>query len=327
MTQVSPQGQIALTQEVAACVVQLRKLVLSNAGQLDAMIERATATGKPAQVLMALFSSKQFRKRFPQLFAGIAYDHSQPEVEYDAPPDMLPRLFEHVANEWEKLGREQPAWSVLSAEEYRDVGSSDIPEMFYRSGEREVTRLMRALSRHGAGPTFHKAVEYGCGLGRVSIPLAQHCTSLRAYDISAPHLEIAKKYALKLGARHIQFDQIKRPDQPIEVGYDLYYSHLVFQHNPPPLIARLIEQALTGLAPGGIAVFQLPVFLNGYRFVLAEYLARKRSGIEMHVLPQRVVLDLMERCNCRLLEVFDSSLNLRDRILSNIFTIQKKAAA
>jgi len=46
----------------------------------------------------------------------------------------------------------------------------------------------------------------------------------------------------------------------------------VLQHNPPPLIAMILARLLAGLAPGGVAYFQVPVWLPGYRFRVADLL-------------------------------------------------------
>jgi hypothetical protein len=314
-----------LAADLAAVVLQLRKLVLPDATHLDSRISEAAARGNPAPVLMSLLSSKDFRRTFPQLFSGIGMDYATPEIEYAVDPANLVVLFDHVAREWEKLGRDQPAWSVLSVDAYKSDDPSKIGAAFYKTGISEARRLLNSLQRHGIEPPFEKAVEYGCGLGRISIPLAQHCRQLYAYDISAPHLHLAKAYAERAGAQNIQFERVVRPDQGIEQGYDLYYSALVYQHNPPPLIFRLVNQALEGLAPRGVAVFQLPVFRKHYQFRLQEYLAAEKSGIEMHALPQRTVLDLIEENNCRVLEIFDSSRNLRHSLISNIFIVQKRS--
>jgi SAM-dependent methyltransferase len=135
---------------------------------------------------------------------------------------------------------------------------------------------------------------------------------------------MAKDRAKECEVDNIVFTQVTKPDQEITTGYDLYYSFIVFQHNPPPIIARLIRQAVEGLAPGGVAVFQLPTFRWGYKFKLDDYMANPVEGIEMHALPQRVVFDIVEDCDCRMLDMFEVSSNLRDRLLSNFFTVQKR---
>ena len=60
------------------------------------------------------------------------------------------------------------------------------------------------------------------------------------------------------------------------------------------------------LAPGGVAVFQIPTYLRGYRFRAADYFAEPppAGGIGLHVLPQEVVFALAARAGCVPLEVW-----------------------
>ena len=92
--------------------------------------------------------------------------------------------------------------------------------------------------------------------------------------------------------------------------------------------ASLIRSALESLAPGGIAVFQVPTYKLGYRFVAAEHVDRERPDepdMEMHCLPQRHVLRIAAETGCRVLEVREHDLT--DAHGSDLFTIQAGAAA
>lgn len=92
------------------------------------------------------------------------------------------------------------------------------------------------------------------------------------------------------------------PDQPGR--YDLVVSLLVLQHNPPPVIVRLIARFCRALRPGGIFYIQLPVSLYGYRFDLNAYLAAPPTHglMEMHCLPRREILRIFAANGCSLLE-------------------------
>jgi hypothetical protein len=49
---------------------------------------------------------------------------------------------------------------------------------------------------------------------------------------------------------------------------DAFYSKIVLQHNPPPLIGYLLRTLIRSLRRGGVGVFQVPTFYAGYRFDL-----------------------------------------------------------
>jgi len=54
-----------------------------------------------------------------------------------------------------------------------------------------------------------------------------------------------------------------------------------------------------------LAIFQVRVYLAGYRFKIDEYLRQQANHgpSEMHLLPQSAILDLAHRAGCRLLEI------------------------
>ena len=74
-------------------------------------------------------------------------------------------------------------------------------------------------------------------------------------------------------------------------GYDLWYSRLVLQHNPPPVTLSILDRMFAGLAPRGLAVIHAPTYCIGYSFNIADYLAGKLgSEMEMHFTPQKPIL-------------------------------------
>ena len=106
---------------------------------------------------------------------------------------------------------------------------------------------------------------------------------------------------------------------------DLFYSTIVFQHNPPVVITRLIRNALSCLKPSGIALFQVPTYQLGYRFKTAEWLASEHApDMQMHCLPQARIFELVAEEGCVVLEVReDDWAGPRNRRISNSFVIKK----
>jgi trans-aconitate methyltransferase len=89
--------------------------------------------------------------------------------------------------------------------------------------------------------------------------------------------------------------------------FDLWFSRIVLQHNSPPVMALILRRALSLLAPGGVAVFQVPTYAKNYSFRLDGYLNRiaGEGEIEMHVLPQPVVFAIAASAGCTPMEVLE----------------------
>jgi hypothetical protein len=88
--------------------------------------------------------------------------------------------------------------------------------------------------------------------------------------------------------------------------FDYFYSVMVLQHNPPPLINKILELIFGKLRDGGFAYFQIPVAARRrYEFNIEDYLKRSESDkatMEMHILPQRQLFGLLERSGLRVLD-------------------------
>lgn len=279
----------------------------------------------PLHAIYRIFRHKAFRKKYKNLFSNIPHAYQRLNVEYHADSRELAELFGKVQKLWTELGRNDPHWSVLSYDDYRQSQVGKNLQKFEQSGRLEVKSLEGLLKQLAPDLQIQRAVEYGCGVGRVSIPLSKIAGELHCYDISLKHLELAKARAEHEGVNNISFHHVTDPDLQLEDKLDLFYSVIVLQHNPPPLISHILNHALEQLRSGGVAVFQAVVFRKNYHFNLGEYLRESESEqIEMHAFPQHAIFELLEKNDCRILDVTDFSPNMRHSLISNIFTVRKR---
>jgi hypothetical protein len=109
--------------------------------------------------------------------------------------------------------------------------------------------------------------------------------------------------------------------------FDLVFSLIALQHNPPPLIAYFVRHLLGALLPGGIAYMQVPVYREGYTFDPAEHLQDvvPAQSFGMHVLPQRELFAVVREAGCELLEVIEDD-HAGAALRSNVFVATKSDA-
>jgi SAM-dependent methyltransferase len=236
------------------------------------------------------------------------------------------RLMQHLVQTWEQLGKDEPFWSVLSTNEFRRDVFADHEEDFYRSGSNDLSTMESSLRRAGRARTGGRCLEFGCGVGRMTIPLSQRFDEVIGFDISAPHLRLAKDRIDREGVG--ERIALKRAENDIDLRslgkFDFVFSVIVLQHNPPPLIRDILEQFCDVLRPAGLAYFQVPTYRRGYVFELSRYLQSKETGIEMHAIPQNVVFGVLENRGCQLLEVREDGLVGNPDFISNTFLVQKR---
>lgn len=278
-------------------------------------------------------NSSEFREKYEKMqgprpprppFNGPPMD-----VDVDAAPDKLAALFAKVGAQWQHLGETEPHWSVLTNDSYFQTSFAMNRDAFYNSGAAELKTFDATLKRARVDTTgFTRCVELGCGVGRVTIPLAGRFAEMVGVDISSAHLRVAEDHARSTGMENIAFRHLAKIDDVATLGaYDVLYSRIVLQHNPPPVMARLLRELLAQLRPGGVAFFQVPTYKAGYRFRIDDYLAVENgTEMEMHFFPQAALLDLIAAQGCRVLEIReDDSIGLSVTAISNNLLVQKEA--
>ncbi len=87
---------------------------------------------------------------------------------------------------WEKFGEENPYFGVYTVDKFRNENLDDekLGE-FFNSGKVYVEEIWDEIETH-LKPEFQpkNALDFGCGVGRLTLPLASKCKSVLGVDIS-----------------------------------------------------------------------------------------------------------------------------------------------
>lgn len=237
-------------------------------------------------------------------------------------------IFEKTKMVWEKLGEEEPYWSVLTQDQYRKKNlDEDGIKNFYDSGRDHTLRIGATLIRNGVIKDFTETknldiVEIGCGCGRVTWSLAENFRKVVAVDISKGNLEIARRH---IKNTNVDFRQISNVEDYNNLPTaDVIYSIIVLQHNCPPVIEYMIDAMFGRLRENGAAIFQVPTYKKGYAFEYAKYVKEiMGKGMEMHLLPQKRIFEIAYKSHCIPMEVYpNNSTGNADN--STVFIFQKK---
>ena len=305
------------------------RLFLGREPECEAVVAEKLACADLRQLCDVFLASAEFREglrmrtgrrgSLPLNVPGLA-------VDTEGTREQLAGSLRKIRAAWSHLGAAEPHFSVLTQREYLSGQRDGELKAFWESGERDVWVLERILERHGmVGLSGATCVEYGCGVGRVALALAAKCAQVHAYDISPTHLGQARARAAQLAAANVRFHETTERLPDALEPCDLFYSRIVFQHNPPIVIAELIRTALRSLRPGAIAVFQVPTYISGYRFEAQRWLEADHAfEMQAHCLPQWKVFRLIEECAGIVLEVREDDAVGRGDSLSNVFVVRRK---
>lgn len=166
-----------------------------------------------------------------------------------------------AAKHWERLARADPYFSVLTAPEYRlALMNHGARQQFFRSGEEFVTRVLSGLD--ATDHRFQSVLDFGCGVGRLSLPLARRSEKVTAVDVSPTMLKLASENARVERLYNVITQDLAAFMETDDV-FDFVNSYLVFQHIPPKEGYVLLALILSRLAPGGYIAVHFPYWRSG----------------------------------------------------------------
>jgi SAM-dependent methyltransferase len=172
---------------------------------------------------------------------------------------------------WDARAKEDAFFFVDNRLEYRHPDK----ERFWEGGPEGLDLLLDDL---GAALTPEDdVVEIGCGVGRMTRALAERVNSVRALDVSAQMLELARHENAHLtNVEWILGDGSSLAGVDSESA-DVCHSDVVFQHIPDPEITLgYIAEMGRVLRPGGWAAFQIS---NAFEVHRIGPLARARIAL------------------------------------------------
>ena len=271
----------------------------------------------------ALMSTEAFRNSLPADAIRMPLDRPANPVVVDVDTETAAALLHRVQARWEQLGRDRPHWSTNARPDFLPEAIGHNLDAYAATGTQDLAVLLAILARNGFTPEdLPRACDYGCGLARITLPMADTFATVMACDVSVPHLALARRVT---GAR-VRYALVTTDGFGLHEPFDLWFCTLTLQHNPPPVIALILRRMFALLAPGGVAVFQLPTYRRGYGFDPARYLAGEGEMLEIHVLPQPAVFALAHEAGCIPLEVREDMLVWPPaECTSNTFVFHKPA--
>ncbi len=164
--------------------------------------------------------------------------------------------FRAQAKTWEVIGRRDPLFGVLSDATKQHGGWQE--NEFFESGRAHVAKLFRILAEHGAAHPTGTALDFGCGVGRLTQPIAERFSQTTGVDIATSMISIAQRHN-QHGAK-CAYAVNPHPDlrQFGSGTMDFVHSCLVLQHIPSDVSPRYVAEFLRVAKPGGLVVFQVP---------------------------------------------------------------------
>lgn len=226
-------------------------------------------------------------------------------------PNMnLKTLQEH----WNRFGEEDPMWSILTQEDKKN--NTWDKDAFFENGAQKIDTLLKQSKRLNPNQSTESALDFGCGIGRLTQGLARHFNNVSGVDIAQSMIKLANennqfpdkcKYFLNSNNDLALFH-----DQ----SFDFIISMITLQHMQPKYAQNYIKEFMRVLKSQGTLIFQIPAYPeknieDHYR--LSNRIKRKISKVlnpkaykqapvmEMYCIPCEQIIRLIRSCGGKLI--------------------------
>lgn len=208
---------------------------------------------------------------------------------------------ETLKSNWESLAERDALFAILT--DHRLVGGKWNVAEFMATGEAEIESVMHHLASIRCIPDYGgTALDFGCGVGRITQAMARRFASCVGVDISRQMIEKAESWNRYAHCRYVANSADRLPFA--DASFSFIYSNIVLQHVPRRFSTAYLREFVRVLAPGGILIFGVQDSFAApdasSLLLRARHVLRMRSRIrtalgvgtgemQMHCLPERVV--------------------------------------
>jgi SAM-dependent methyltransferase len=205
---------------------------------------------------------------------------------------------------WERIGQEDPYFGVLTSDRFRNDKDH---EDFFKSGAEHIERVFAAAQELTPDFAPQRALDFGCGVARLVLPLARRVPEVIGIDVSPGMLAEARSNCARAGVTNVGFC---RSAAELDGMFDFIHSFIVFQHIPVDEGLRLVTLLLQRLSEGGVgalhftyaetapwwrkAIRRLYKRVPGVYALSSVILKRKHPLMQMNPYPLNRILALLQ---------------------------------
>lgn len=163
---------------------------------------------------------------------------------------------------WEKFGKKDPYYWVTTDSRYKDAKlKKNVQKHFFDSADKYLDSIFKVIQKH-LDSSFHpeRALDYGCGVGRVTIPLARRCNYVFGVDVAESMIAEAEKNRERYLLNNVDFTARTNSLPSLTDSFDFVHSIYVFQHIRAKQGLKTVIQLIDSLKENGIGMLHFITF-------------------------------------------------------------------
>jgi len=158
---------------------------------------------------------------------------------------------------WEGFAQTDPLWSICADPQKRNHKWDR--EEFFATGRKEMSTVLGCLHELGLNiDTQSPALDFGCGVGRLTRAMAGYFPECYGVDISPTMIRLAAEFNHDAPQCRFVLNNQDRLAEFRDNYFGFIYTSIVLQHIAEPYSQKYLVELIRVLKPGGALVFQIP---------------------------------------------------------------------
>ena len=215
---------------------------------------------------------------------------------------------------WEGLAQTDPLWAICT-----DSGKRNgqwTKEEFFATGRREIEAVLGHTATIGISvDKTLPALDFGCGVGRLTRALAEWFPECIGVDISPTMINLAREFNRDFPHCRFLLNNEARLESLPNNYFGFIYTSLVLQHIAEPCRLKYIAELVRVLTPGDALIFQVPERLHAKSITKIRTRLALRSrlqsifgrhqpcAMEMHCMKESLIRKLIAQNGARIADV------------------------
>jgi 2-polyprenyl-3-methyl-5-hydroxy-6-metoxy-1,4-benzoquinol methylase len=160
--------------------------------------------------------------------------------------------------EWQEWGAKDPYYGVLTDSKYRGKElASDAREEFFASGRQHIAAALKSCETYFGSVSTARCLDFGCGVGRLLLPLAEDAEYAVGVDIAQSMLDEAKRNSEELGLKNVALFRTLDQIPENKNSFTFIHTYIALQHVDPSRGYQIIKDLLARLEKGGCAALHV----------------------------------------------------------------------